>query len=352
MSDFENNKFTLDDDFFNDDDITYQSYSSNGGSGKKGPRSSKSNSNLSKILLALLFVVLIVVIIIVVTNSVGGDGDDSTNTTEPVSTTLPQNYTTIELTTDDIKRGELVLINNSYNYQYDTTQGGLENLYGSSVAYVLSGSNLSVTKHTRDNLNKWLEDFKQTGKKNENESLIIIDAFRSDADQTKLFNWYVDQYGSETEAMKYAQKSGYSEHQSGLCVDIKIWNSDKAATSLLKAEEPYKWIIDNAHKYGFIQRYPEGKTSITGVAAEPGHFRYIGVAHATAMKQNNASCLESYIDFLKNYTFDSEHLMVTCDNGDEYEIYYSASLEVHVPTDKEYTISGNNVDGFIVTIKR
>lgn len=342
MSDFEkNNNFNFDDDdFFNDEDISYQSYSNTEKPKKKSP--------LSTIILAFLFIVVIVLVIIVVKNSLGDDNDNTT-TTAPITTTLPQNYTTVLLTEDDISKGQLVLINNSHSYKYDTTQGGLEKLYSASTAYALSGSELQVTKETLKNLKNWLEDFKETANKSSDKRVIIIDAFRSDADQAKLFNYYVDLYGSEEEAKKYAQPSGYSEHHSGLCIDMKVW--DGIATSQLKDNAEFRWVLDNAHKYGFIQRYPEGKTTITGVATEPGHFRYIGVAHATAMMKNNASCLESYIDFLRNYTFEGEHLMVECDNGDKYEIYFSNSLTVNVPTDKEYTISGNNVDGFIVTIK-
>jgi len=341
MSDFDkNNNFDLDDDFFSDDDINYQSYSNTEKSRKKSP--------LSIILLAFMFIVVIALVIIVVKNSSGND-DDTTTTTAQITTTIPQNYTTVLLDQADITKGQLVLINNNHSYSYDTTQGGLEDLYGASTAYTLSGSGLQVTKETLKNLKNWLEDFKQSVNNTGDKRVIIVDAFRSDADQTKLYNYYLDLYNDEEEAKKYAQPSGYSEHQSGLCVDIKVW--DGIATSQLKDNTEFNWVLDNAYKYGFIQRYPEGKTTITGVAAEPGHFRYIGVAHATAMKKNNATCLESYIDFLKNYTYDGEHLTVDCDNGDKYEIYYSGSLTVYVPTDREYTISGNNVDGFIVTIK-
>lgn len=342
MSDFEkNNNLDFDDDFFNDEDISYQSYSNTEKPKKKTP--------LSTIILGFLFIVVIVLVIIVVKNSFGDDNNDNSTTTAPITTTLPQNFTTVVLTEADIATGELVLVNSKHYYEYDSAQG-LKNLYDVQTGsyYLKDANTILVSKNIWQNVNDWLDGFYETTQKR---SINIIGAFRSHTDQMKLFEAYVDQYGSETEALKYAQKQGYSEHHTGLCIDLQIWDSDRQAAYTFKGEDEYKWLVDNAHKYGFIQRYPEGKSTITGVAAEPGHFRYIGVAHATAMKKNNASCFESYIDFLRNYTFDGEHLMVECDNGDKYEIYFSNSLTVNVPTDREYSISGNNVDGFIVTIK-
>ena len=334
--------FKFDDDFFNDEDITYQSYSPS-----DKPRKKKSKA--STILVFLLFLVLIALVIIVVKSTVGNDDNDTTTNPSTVTTTMPQNFVTAEMNEADIAKGELVLVNGSHYYEYDAQQG-LKNLYDVQTgSYFLKDANtILVNKDIWPSINAWLDDFYKIQQKR---SINIIGAFRSPTDQMKIFNAYVDQYGSEEEAKKYAQPQGHSEHHTGLCIDLQVWDSDLQAAYSFKGDGDYKWLVDNAYKYGFIQRYPEGKSTITGVATELGHFRYIGVAHATAMKQNNASCFEIYIEHLKNYTFEGEHLMVKCDNGDEYEIYYSCSLTVYVPTDREYTISGNNVDGFIVTIK-
>ena len=61
-------------------------------------------------------------------------------------------------------------------------------------------------------------------------------------------------------------------------------------------------------------------------------------------------CLEEYIDYLKQFTFDQEHLTVDCADG-TYEIWYAEGSQIHVPDEGEYTVSGNNVDGLIVTCK-
>ncbi len=81
---------------------------------------------------------------------------------------------------------------------------------------------------------------------------------------------------------------------------------------------------------------------------ESWHFRYVGLPHACVMAENDL-CLEEYIDYLRGFPFSGEHLQVTC-LGRSYEIYYCPRDQVYVPVNGTYTISGNNVDGFIVTI--
>ncbi|MFR3560233.1 MAG: D-alanyl-D-alanine carboxypeptidase family protein, partial [Paraclostridium sordellii] len=73
------------------------------------------------------------------------------------------------------------------------------------------------------------------------------------------------------EADKYVAKPGKSEHQTGLAIDVT--NEDRW---FVKSTDEAQWLATNAHKYGFILRYPEGKQQITGVAYEPWHIRYVG----------------------------------------------------------------------------
>ena len=80
----------------------------------------------------------------------------------------------------------------------------------------------------------------------------------------------------------------------GIAVDI---NAD---TSKCSRDDVYNWLLENSYKYGFIQRYPSGKTSITGVANEPWHYRYVGKDAAEAIHQSGM-CLEEYIDTLDQW---------------------------------------------------
>lgn len=84
---------------------------------------------------------------------------------------------------------------------------------------------------------------------------------------------------------------GTSEHQIGIAVDI---NADKTINS---SDAVYTWLAENAHKYGFIKRYPSDKTDITGVINEPWHYRYVGKEAAKEI-YSQGICLEEYIDEL------------------------------------------------------
>ncbi|MBQ7117902.1 MAG: M15 family metallopeptidase [Clostridia bacterium] len=89
---------------------------------------------------------------------------------------------------------------------------------------------------------------------------------------------------------KWVAEPGMSEHESGLAVDI---NPDREKSG----DEVYEWLNINAHRYGFIKRYPEDKTDITGISNEPWHYRYVGEKAAKVMKEKNL-CLEEYIEYI------------------------------------------------------
>ena len=120
--------------------------------------------------------------------------------------------------------------------------------------------------------------------------LIAVSGYRSSKYQELLFNKYVKEKGYKYANMCSAKK-GYSEHQTGLAVDIanKTLDYDNFENT-----EEFKWVKDNAHKYGFILRYPKNKTNITGYKYEPWHFRYVGKNIAKYIYINNIT-LEEYI---------------------------------------------------------
>lgn len=89
-------------------------------------------------------------------------------------------------------------------------------------------------------------------------------------------------------AEKRIEPAGSSENGAGLSVDII------SASAGFSSTDEYKWLIENAHSYGFILRYPEDKQDITGMIFQPWHWRYVGTTAATEMKNNN-QCLEEYL---------------------------------------------------------
>ena len=123
-------------------------------------------------------------------------------------------------------------------------------------------------------------------------SFVINSGYRSYEDQEEICNLYLRDYGQEY-VDKYVAKPGFSEHQTGLAFDIGSKNSNVFARS-----KEYPWILENAHKYGFIQRFPSKYERITGFRFESWHFRYVGKEAAKYIIENDMSYEEYYARFL------------------------------------------------------
>ena len=124
--------------------------------------------------------------------------------------------------------------------------------------------------------------------------LVAFSGFRSYEYQTTLYNNYVNRDGKEA-ADRYSARPGHSEHQTGLAFDIGEKSREDLWLTAEFGETPAgKWLADNAYKYGFILRYPEGKEDVTGFMYEAWHFRYLGVEKATEVKQTGLT-LEEYL---------------------------------------------------------
>ncbi|NLH01835.1 MAG: M15 family metallopeptidase [Clostridiales bacterium] len=131
--------------------------------------------------------------------------------------------------------------------------------------------------------------------------LNVCSGYRSVSEQKELYDKRVLSYiaqGYSEEAGKiyanqYIQPPGASEHHTGLAVDFITDGSSKLDESFAQTEA-YKWLKENAEKYGFIERYPKDKIDITGVAWEPWHFRYVGVEYAKTINSMGI-CLEEYV---------------------------------------------------------
>lgn len=129
-------------------------------------------------------------------------------------------------------------------------------------------------------------------------NITITSGYRSYDSQTSLFNNSVANYIAAGNTKEKADEltaafiayPGRSEHQSGLCVDM---HSIGSAGQEFGSQPDGKWLAENAHLFGFIVRYPENKTDITGIEYEPWHFRYVGRFHATQI-YNSGLCLEEY----------------------------------------------------------
>lgn len=118
-------------------------------------------------------------------------------------------------------------------------------------------------------------------------SLYISSAYRSYSTQSSLYSNYVANRGQQA-ADTFSARAGYSEHQSGLAIDV-----NEVSDAFIGTLEAI-WLAEHAHEYGFIIRYPEGKSDITGYKYEPWHIRYVGIETATHLYENELT-IEEYL---------------------------------------------------------
>lgn len=138
------------------------------------------------------------------------------------------------------------------------------------------------------------EAFEKMAKAAEEEGFYILanSAYRSYQDQQETYNVYKNEYG-QNYVDNYVALPGYSEHQTGLALDVKSKDSNIFAES-----DEFDWMQKNSYKYGFIMRYPKDKQNVTGYKYESWHYRYVGVEIATYIYENNLTYDEYYIRFL------------------------------------------------------
>ena len=141
-----------------------------------------------------------------------------------------------------------------------------------------------VRKEVLKNFENLFNDAKKLGYK-----IVVVSAYRDYDYQKKLFNGYVEEKGLKY-ALKCSAKPGHSEHQTGLAIDVMGSNNDY---NLFADSKEFEWMKNNAHKYGFILRYPKEKQKITGFKYEPWHYRYVGIEISNYIYENNLT-LEEY----------------------------------------------------------
>lgn len=129
----------------------------------------------------------------------------------------------------------------------------------------------------------------------ENLFLFARSGFRSFNTQVHLFNGYAEKHGEEA-ANTYSAKPGFSEHQTGLVMDVTSESVQFQLTEQFGSTAEGKWIAENAHKFGFIIRYPYGKEEITGYVYEPWHLRYLGKEVAEAVYNSNVTYEEFLVE--------------------------------------------------------
>lgn len=175
----------------------------------------------------------------------------------------------------------LILVN---KYNYLTEDYIPENLEPIDIAYARSG--MQLVREAKEAFETLSEDAKKEGM-----NIIAMSSYRSYDYQVNLYNNYVATDGKEA-ADTYSARAGYSEHQTGLAVDV--YNKVLPYTSFEETEE-FNWMQENAYKYGFILRFPKDKVNITGYQYESWHYRYVGKEAAKYIHDHDLTLEEYYV---------------------------------------------------------
>jgi len=120
-------------------------------------------------------------------------------------------------------------------------------------------------------------------------------AYRAYSVQVRVYNGWVNDLGQKGADLTSA-RPGYSEHQTGLAIDISAKPADCTLKACFGDTKQGKWLAKNAWEYGFVLRYPEDKTDVTGYEYEPWHYRYVGKDLAKAMHDTKTETLEEFFD--------------------------------------------------------
>lgn len=154
-----------------------------------------------------------------------------------------------------------------------------------------------VDERAYEDLTAMLEDCREAGLRPK-----ICSSYRTQSKQTYLYNNKIarlrnagySRKAAEAEAGRWVARPGTSEHQLGLALDI-VSQSYQALTRKQEQTKEQKWLMEHCWEYGFILRYPNEKSEITGIGYEPWHYRYVGEAAAGEI-MSRGLCLEEYLE--------------------------------------------------------
>ena len=242
-------------------------------------------------------------------------------------------YTDKTFTVDDTKFGSLVFVNEENSYTLPSDTKHLASIYDISRNKPYSFAGLSSSMD--DNALTAMDAMLIAQNTANNVKISVRKAYPKD---------------------KISSTTTSNEFYTGLVVELKLIDNNDGTYNLADNQTVYDWFRNNAHKFGFIMYAAEERV-------QPGtsnYFRYIGVAHATALYDYNTANpdtpmnLKDYLGALKGYN-QNNPFSVKDANNNQYLVYYTTvtkNTTIKVPTNCEYTVSGDNMGGVIVTINK
>ena len=288
------------------------------------------------VIAALTLIAMVLLLVIIIASSEGGNTPQ--NIDGPEFDNLDEiSYEAFDVTADLLNKGSLILANADHRY----TAPNDINLV--NIATYRNGLDPTIPYSVGD---IWKFQLEKDAVTHAHEMFVQL---KTDTGNDKI---YV--------SAAYGKDDYTKDIHTGYTMVLTVYGG----TYLKDAENAdlNNWLLSNAHKFGFVVRYPDGKEEITGVSEYSHAFRYVGIPHATYMKETGM-CLEEYIDFLKENTSHKDVLTIAGADGKAYAVYYtpvSANggnilVPVQTPnpdgsTNFEYVISGTNEGGAVVTV--
>ena len=189
----------------------------------------------------------------------------------------------------DITLKEQMIVNKFYALNEEYTPENLVSI-PLNYAYGTEGENQLIDYAYDKFLDMW------QAAHDEGYYLMVTSSYRDYASQKEIYDSRKATLG-ERKADETAARPGHSEHQTGLVIDMT--SKTAPSGSEFAASDEYKWLKEHAYEFGFIERYPEGKTYITGYSPESWHWRYVGIEAATTMQKEGITYDEYYAFYIE-----------------------------------------------------
>ena len=329
-------------------------------------RRQRADMKIGVIILAAVIVLLVVISVIVIVSRAAGvgdtpadtlgtrDADDTGKQPEPIPEGMQ--YFPVEVLTETMHEGNLILVNYDYAYTFPASTVLLS--VTKNKSQYITWEEFELEETTLNAFNALIDAFYAETRC---AKVLMNSAYRSFEDQIEIY---------KSSSAGFATEPGHSEHHTGMALDIQIYDpkyrgGEKKAWYFHEYDKA-QFLVDHFADYGFILRYPEDKIPLTRIEFESWHYRYIGTPHA-AICDARHECLEEYVEYLETLSFDGTRLYYNDGTMTEgafeelpdtgYMIYFVPASEgeySEIPilmNARSYSISGDNVGGFVVTVR-
>lgn len=255
---------------------------------------------------ALMFIVVLGLTSFFKTPTIAAD-DEPAAKTDPASGTTAADVSTdeppVEIKPTVTEEGDPVEADNVWAMFLVNGKNGVPEEYSNSIDTSLVYESTVRQYYMDSRIEKYVKDMFAAADR-DGVQLVMVSAYRTNAYQQDLFDRSVEQRvndrgmsreEAEEDTAREVQRPGFSEHNSGLAADIMSDEYTSMDDDGFENTEAFAWLSEHAPEYGFILRYPKGKSKYTDIIYEPWHYRFVGVYYAKLLTEKGL-CLEEYFE--------------------------------------------------------